>query len=390
MVSLLLAIIYLAFISLGLPDPILGAAWPVMSNQLEVDISYMGIITFIISCCTIISSLLSDKLIAKIKIQNVIIISVLLTAIALLGFSFANHFYILCLLAIPYGLGAGAIDSALNNYVALHYSSKDMQWLHCFWGIGTLLSPYIMSYALTLNNNWHLGYRIVFFIQLAIAFILIISLPLWKKKQMQDEKENQPPLVLSFKEKFKIKGAILVFIGFMSYCAFEATIMNWTSTYLVNAKKIDTTTAAAFASLFYIGMTLSRFLLGIFSNKIKDKTLIRIGSVIIAFSIVLILLPFKNNLICLIGFVLIGVGCGPIYPCIVHSTPINFGKQNSQAIIGLQMAFAYLGCTLMPPLFGFLSNITSIKLLPYYILFFFILMSIMLEMLNFKIKKQKN
>lgn len=388
MFSVLLIFIYLAFISLGLPDSLLGAAWPVVHDDLHVPLAYMGILTMIVSFGTIVSSLFSDRLTHRFQTFRVVLVSVALTALALFGFSFSTRFWQLCLFAVPYGLGAGAIDSALNNYVALHYSSRQMSWLHCFWRIGTLLSPYMMSYALSLGGNWHLGYRIVAFIQSGIAIVFLFSLPLWKRCDSQKRTEEETRC-LSFKEKFRIRHVVFVLIGFLAYCAFEATLMSWTSTYLVEVRLIDEVNAAAFASLFFIGITGGRFLSGLFGNRLSDQTMIRIGSLIILISLILIVLPVKSDVLCLIGFVTIGIGCAPIYPSVIHSTPTHFGREYAQAIIGLQMAFAYIGSSLMPPLFGVLASWISVEILPLFILFFLILMVAMLEILNRKVARDR-
>ena len=386
MFSLLLAIIYLAFISLGLPDSLLGSAWPVIHKEFSVDISYMGIVTIIISGCTIISSLFSDKLNRKFKTSIITGVSILLTAIALFGFSISSNFLMLVLFAFPYGLGAGAIDASLNNYVALHYKSSHMSWLHCFWGVGTIISPNIMSYCLGTSKGWKMGYRYVAIIQLVIAIIVFSTLFLWKKNTKSNNNEDVEPATLTFKEKLKIKGLFLIIFGFFGYCAAESTLMNWTSTYLVKGRGIDEVSAAAYGSLFFIGITIGRFISGFISNKLGDKRLIRIGATIAITSILLIFIP--NIYVTITCLVITGIGCGPIYPSIIHSTPTNFGKENSQAIIGLQMAAAYTGSTLMPPVFGLMANYVNIKLFPLFLIVFLCLMVIMVELLNRYVKKK--
>ena len=382
MYILLILLIYLAFISLGLPDSLLGSGWPVMHIQFDVPLSSAGIVAMLISGGTIISSLMSAKITKRLGTGLITTLSVFITALALFGFSISTHFYMLCIWAIPYGLGAGAIDAALNNYVALHYSSRHMNWLHCFWGVGTIISPYIMSYFLTQNSDWNGGYKFVSFIQIAITLILLICLPLWKKAHpitYHDEKKSN---TLSLKEAFKIKGVKEILIGFFSYCAAEGTVMLWVSSYLVEAKKITAETAAAFASFFFIGITVGRFISGIISNKISDKKLIQIGTGIIILGIIFISIPVKISTPSLLGFVIMGLGCAPIYPAIIHSTPKNFGKENSQSIIGIQMASAYVGSTFIPPIFGLIANYININLLSIFLMFFVVLMFIMTQKVN--------
>lgn len=376
MYSLLLILIYIAFISLGLPDSLLGSAWPVIHNDLSIPISYMGIISMVISGGTIVTSLLSDKLTKKFGTRIVTTASVFLTAIALLGFSFASQFWMLLVFAIPYGLGAGAIDAALNNYVALHYSSKHMNWLHSFWGVGAVISPFVMSYALT-NLTWNNGYRIVGLIQLGIGLLLIVTLPVWKVNQREEASQTKS---IGLIDALKIKGVPYLLTGFFAYCAAEATAMYWASTYLVEVKNITVEQAAQFASLFYIGITAGRFLSGLIANKLGDRKMIVFGTLILSCGIISLLIPTGNPTASLAGFVIIGFGCAPIYPSIIHSTPSNFGAEHSGAIIGIQMASAYVGATFIPPLFGFLGHLTSFAILPVYLFIFVILMIIMTEM----------
>ena len=386
MYSLLLALIYIAFISLGLPDSLLGSGWPVIHNDLNVPISFMGVVSMVISGGTIVSSLFSDKLTRKLGARIVTVSSVFLTAVALFGFSFSDRFWMLIVFAVPYGLGAGAIDAALNNYVALHYASKHMSWLHCFWGVGTIVSPFVMSYALT-NSTWNQGYRIVGFIQLGIALLLLATLPVWKVHQNTNGHQETKSLGLT--GALKIKGVPFLLIGFFAYCAAEATAMSWASTYFVEVKGITTERAAEFASLFYIGITVGRFISGFVTDKLGDRKMIVIGTCILSCGVISLLIPTSYEIVSLIGFVVIGLGCAPIYPCIIHSTPDNFGAENSGAIIGIQMASAYVGSTLIPPLFGLLGNLIGFKILPVYLLVFIILMITMTE-LTFKVTAQKS
>ncbi len=383
MYSLLLCVIYLAFISLGLPDSLLGSAWPVMHKELGVPMSYAGIISMLISGGTILSSLNSDRLTKRFSAASVTAVSTLLTAIALFGFSISSSFWVLCLLAIPYGLGAGAIDAAINNYVALHYKSKHMSWLHCFWGVGASISPYIMSYSITNGAGWNSGYSSVAIIQMVITFILFMSLPLWDKNVVDEEiKSNTKALTL--KEVFKIKGVTYVLLAFLGYCALEITAGMWAASYLVEARGVTVALATKFASLFYLGITFGRFLCGFIADKFGDKSLIRYGIFVIFFGLLLLVAPVDIEIFPLAGLIIIGLGCAPIYPSIIHSTPTNFGAENSQAIIGVQMASAYTGATFAPPILGFLTNFVSIGIYPYFLLLFAVLMLVMTEMLNKK------
>lgn len=462
MYALLLAVIYLAFISLGLPDSLLGAGWPVMHEYFGVSLSSAGIISMLISGGTIISGLASERLTKKLGTKYVTLISVFMTAVALLGFSMSTHFWMLIIWTIPYGLGAGSIDAALNNYVALHYNSRHMSWLHCFWGVGTIISPYVMSYALT-YSSWQTGYRTVACIQFGIAFILLATLRLWRihdnvenasagygnresKKDVssadsesgnkdvnsadsesgnkdfdvqaiaeeaeghvthenesidtnsrineyrsanknteahENENKNEAASsdnrVLGVSGAVKIAGVPSLLIGFMCYCAAESTCMLWTASYLIRMRGVSAEKAAAFASLFFIGITAGRFLAGFISGKLGDRNMIRLGTSIIAVGIIMTAIPMLPENAALAGFVVIGLGCAPVYPSIIHSTPSNFGAENSQAIIGIQMASAYVGSTLAPPLFGLLSAWIGMWIMPVYITLFVAVMIYMVE-----------
>ncbi len=380
MASLLLAVIYLAFISLGLPDSLLGSAWPVMRQEFDVALSSAGLVSMIISGGTIFSSLMSERLTKRCRAGVLTVASVFLTAVSMFGFSISSRFYMLCLWAVPYGLGAGAIDATLNNYVALHYSSRHMNWLHCFWGVGTVISPYVMSYALS-HGLWNDGYRIVSAVQLVITAVLLASLPVWRINRKIDE-QVQRSTVLGLRGALKIKGVSTLLAGFFAYCSAEATTMLWASSYLVDVCGVTKETAAAFGSLFFMGMTVGRFLSGFISDKIGDKHMINAGLLLALFGVVLIALPIQTAMTGLIGFVVIGLGCAPVYPCIIHMTPDNFGAENSQGIIGIQMASAYLGSTLMPPLFGLLGQWLSLKLLSLYLAIFLCLCFIMIYLTN--------
>ena len=375
MYTFLLSLIYIAFISLGLPDSLLGSGWPVMHEDLNVPISFMGIISMIISGGTIVSSLFSDKLTRRFGTQVVTVASVFLTAVALLGFSWSGHFVMLMVFAIPYGLGAGAIDAALNNYVALHYTSRHMSWLHCFWGVGTVISPFVMSYSLT-TSTWNTGYRLIGLIQMAIGLLLLVTLPVWKINRPKAESSSETKGLISV---LKIKGVPFLLTGFFAYCAAEATAMGWASTYMTEVKGVDAVQAARFASLFYIGLTVGRFLGGFIMNKLGDRRMILLGASVLTCGILILLIPSESLLVPLAGFIITGLGCAPIYPCIIHSTPSNFGAKNSGSIIGIQMASAYIGSTFMPPLFGLLGNRISFAILPLYLALFVILMISMTE-----------
>ena len=323
---------------------------------------------------------MSDRLTRKFGTRIVTVVSVFLTAVALLGFSLSSQFWMLLVFAVPYGLGAGAIDAALNNYVALHYTSRHMSWLHCFWGVGTIVSPFVMSYSLTVST-WNMGYRIVGFIQLGIGLLLLATLPVWKANIQTGDVASES---IGLAGALKIKGVPYLLTGFFAYCAAESTAMYWASTYMVEVRNISTERAARFASLFYIGLTIGRFLGGFIMNKLGDRKMIILGTCILSCGIISLLIPTGSSFVPLAGFIIIGFGCAPIYPCIIHSTPYNFGPENSGAIIGIQMASAYVGTTFIPPLFGVLGNLIGFKVFPVYLLVFVILMISMTE-LTFKI-----
>ncbi|MBQ8616127.1 MAG: MFS transporter [Clostridia bacterium] len=382
MFQLLLAIIYLSFISLGLPDSMLGAAWPNMYVEFGVPISYAGIISGIIALGTIISSLLSDRLTLKLGAGKVTAISVALTAISLLGFSVTHNFWLLCLWAIPYGFGGGNVDAALNNYVALHYESRHMSWLHCMWGVGAATGPYVMGYALTGGLGWNGGYRIIGIVQLVLSLIIFLSLPQWKNRKVNTAEANsQPRKPMALKDVLRIRGAREVLICFFCYCALEQTAGLWASSYLTLYKNVPADTAASYASMFFIGITVGRAVSGFMTIKLSDVQMIRLGQGLILLGIVTMLIPAGATL-SLIGLILIGLGCAPIYPCIIHSTPAHFGEDKSQAVIGVQMAFAYMGILGMPPLFGVIANAIDVSLLPVFLFVLLALMVVMHEMLN--------
>ena len=372
MFSFLLAIIYLCFVSLGLPDSLLGASWPIIHQEFNVPVSFAGFVSVTSCVCTIISSLLSDRLTKKFSPGVVTVVSIALSAVGLLGFSLSNNFYLLIIFAIPYGLGAGGVDACLNNYVAIHYESKHMSWLHAMWGLGTIISPYIMGYSLTSGTGWNQGYFIVSIIQFCICTIVFFTISKWHKNSGKLNQNNQ---VLSLKDIVKIPGAITCFITFFCYCGLETTAMLWASSYLVDVRQLSEEVAAMLASLFCIGITVGRLINGFLTYKLKDKTLINIGISILLFAVLLLFIP--NTVTTIVGFVLIGLGCAPIYPSIIKSTPVLFGEENSQAMIGVQMAFAYIGVLLMPPLFGVVSDVLSFSILPVFLLIILLAMMIM-------------
>lgn len=406
MFSILLLMIYLAFVSLGLPDALLGSAWPIMYQEFAVPVSYSGTVFMIICGGTILSSLNSEKLNRRFGTGKITAISVLLTAIALFGFSISHSFLMLCLFAIPYGLGAGSVDAALNHYVALHYSSRHMSWLHCMWGLGASVGPYIMGFVLQRGEPWNRGYLIVSIIQFILAIILFCSLSLWKKNQeeltenaastakQEDSQQNnslqeatseespkQESLsseapkqrALSLKEVFAIPGAKESLASFYGYCALEQTVGLWAGSFMVLALGMEEKLAASYVALFYFGITFGRFLSGFFTMKWKDEQMVLGGSAIVFFGIFLLFTPWSKAMV-LPALILIGLGCAPVYPSVIHSTPYNFGVEHSSALIGAQMAAAYVGTLIMPPLFGVLGRSFSMKLFPYYSMFLLLFM----------------
>ena len=391
MIHLLLIIIYLAFISLGLPDSLLGSAWPAMYQEFSVPVSYAGGISMIIAAGTIISSLQSDRLTRRFGTGKVTAASVLMTAAALFGFSISHSYAALCLWAVPYGLGAGSVDASLNNYVALHYASRHMSWLHCMWGVGASLGPYIMGYALTGGQGWNMGYRYIAVLQIALTAVLIFSLPLWKKQGNHDMGQTGKEITarpLSLRQIVKIPGAKEVMITFFCYCALEQTTGLWASSYLVLRRGLSAETAAGFASLFFMGITAGRAFSGFLTLKLNDTQMIRLGQGFILAGIVFLLLPFGSTG-SLIGLILVGLGCAPVYPSIIHSTPEHFGADKSQAMIGVQMASAYVGTCFMPPIFGFIANHISVSLFPVYLLAILSLMAAMYEKMLLKVTANK-
>ena len=391
MYAALLSIIYVAFVSLGLPDSLVGAGWPVMHQDLGVPLAFAGIVTMVIASGTILSSLASDRLTRRFGAGLVTATSVGMTAAALIGFSLSDQFWMICLWAIPYGLGAGAVDAALNNYVALHYAARHMNWLHSFWGVGASISPFIMSHALTSGQGWSGAYRTVGLIQVVLTVALVATLPLWRRvdtlraphaADVPPEPPADDAAPLSLARALRIPGVAPVLVAFFAYCALETTAMVWASTYLVTERAVDPATAAAFASLFLLGVTGGRFLAGFVADRIGDRLLIRWGFTTVGLGTVMVLLPLGTDVVALAGLVIAGLGCAPIYPAIIHSTPANFGRENSQAIIGVQMAAAYVGSTLAPPLFGLLSSSVGTWTFPVFLTALAVLGLVMSQRLN--------
>jgi fucose permease len=350
-----------------------------MYGDFGVPVSYAGIISMIIAAGTIISSAQSDRLTRKFGAGKITAISVGMTALALFGFSTAHSFWMLCLWAVPYGLGAGSVDAALNSYVALNYRSRHMSWLHCMWGVGASLSPYVMGYALTGGHGWSAGYSYIAALQVVLTVILIFSIPLWKKRALPAEAENQAAeKALSIKQVLSIAGAKEIMITFFCYCSLEQTAGLWGSSYLVLSRGISAQEAARFAGLFYIGITIGRAVSGFVTMVMSDKNMVRLGHILILAGICAIIIPAGNDA-AKVGLVIVGLGCAPIYPCIIHSTPEHFGADKSQAIIGIQMASAYVGTCLMPPVFGLIAEHINIDAFPVFLLFILAVMGFMHE-----------
>ncbi|HAX39867.1 MAG TPA: MFS transporter [Clostridiales bacterium] len=368
MATILLIIIYLAFISLGLPDSMLGAAWPVAYAQLGAPVSYAGFVSIGITIGTVVSSLVSVRVIRRFGTGGVTAACVLLTGSALLAISFTQSFVVLLLLAVPLGLGGGAIDAALNNYVALHYKASHMSFLHSFWGVGATISPLIMSQFLRQSGNWQGGYRFVSIIQLSLALIMFLTLPLWGKvpHAARDELIGEP-IEIDNRTAIKKRGVIFAVLAFFFYCAGEAAVGLWAATYFVTVRAVAPSTAASWGSLFFFGIMGGRMISGLLAMRVKERVLINTGLSIAVFGALLLALPLPQ-IFSLTGLLLFGLGCAPVFPNLIHITPQRFGKNYSQAIIGLLMAAAYLGATLMPPLVGWVGQTFGFTWLPYYLL----------------------
>ena len=373
MASLLLAVIYLAFISLGLPDSLLGSGWPSMQAAFSVPSSYAGYVSMTICCMTIVSALVSPKLIRKIPTEWIVIFSVFLTVAGLMGFSFSTAYWMLFVFAVPYGLGAGAIDAALNHYVAMHYPSSVMNFLHCFYGVGAMISPGIMALALR-YAHWNQGYRWTAFLQFGILIVCLFSLPLWKSNNKQEEQDEKERSDVSIRHALKVPGVLATLIAFFAYCSGEATCFLWTPSYFAGTRSgLSQETIASFGSLIFGGLMLGRLISGFVSNRVGDRRLIRIGLAVEALGIALILLPASKVAVAAAGFVIVGTGMGPVYPFIQHMAPANFGKKHSAAIIGLQMASAYIGSTFMPMVFGLIQQRIGIAVMPFYLILFLLM-----------------
>ena len=374
--SLLLAVIYLAFVSLGLPDSLLGSAWPVMQMAMGVPSSYAGYVSMAIAFMTIVSSLMSPKLIQRFATKWIVAVSIALTVLGLIGFSCSSQYWMLFLFALPYGLGAGSVDAALNHYVANHYSARVMNFLHCFYGFGAVISPNIMALALK-YAHWNEGYRWTAFVQMGILAVCILSLPLWKTGNQAQEDTGESSCIV---DALKVPGVVLTLIAFFSYCAGEATGFLWTSSYFAGTKEgLSQERIASFGSLIFGGLMLGRLIAGFISNRIGDRKLIRAGLIVEALGILLVLIPGPQYDTAVIGFLLIGTGMGPIYPSIQHMAPVNFGRKYSAPVIGLQMASAYIGSTFMPTVFGLIQQNVGIGIMPVYLLLFAALNFVFLE-----------
>lgn len=379
MFGLLLVIIYVSFIGLGLPDSLLGSAWPFMYAEFGVPVSYAGIVSAIITVGTIISSLLSDRLTRALGSGKVNAFSVALTAAAIIGFSCSRSFLQLCFWAVPYGLGAGSVDAALNNYVAVNYASRHMSWLHCMWGVGAFIGPAVMGLVLAGGLSWNSGYLTIGIIQIALSAVLFLSLPLWKKPvQNQTGAPGVMQKPLSLKQVMRVPGVAPVIFTFFCYCALEQTAGLWAASYLTMQRGVTAEAAAGYAGIFFMGITIGRAASGFATYKLNDRQMIRAGEALIGAGIALIIIP-GGEIPAIAGLILTGIGCAPIYPCIIHSTPHFFGADKSQAIIGVQIAGAYVGICVMPPLFGLIADYLSIALFPYYLLALLIAMWVTFE-----------
>lgn len=370
---------------LGLPN-VLGSAWPAMHVDLGVSAASAGIISMILSGLTILAAFWCDKVTRRLGVSKVILMSLIVIAISLIGFSMGTHFILLCLWSIPLGLGMGFIDATLNNVMALHYEAKHMNWLHGFWGVGAAIGPIIMSSFLVRQDSWAAGYRFIGLLQFAYIGIFLLTFKLWKKIQAPlDDSKAIEQETLTFKQIIQLPGVRQSLLVFFCYCAIEATVGLWASSYFVLVRNLAEETAALWISLYYIGITAGRFMAGFLTMKISHKKLINLGSGLIGLGIIILLLPVPEIFL-LIALFLIGFGCAPIFPSLIHETPNNFGAVNSQAIIGVQMAFTYIGAAFMPPLFGILAELTSYRIFPFYLFGFLIVMVIMLKKLNQKLQ----
>lgn len=384
---LLLLVIYLAFISLGLPDSLLGSAWPAMFGDLGVPVDYAGIISMVVAAGTVVSSLFSGKLIRSFGVSAVTTFSVLMTALALLGFSYSHDFLYLCLLAIPLGLGAGSVDAALNNYVALHFQARHMNWLHSFWGVGAAIGPFIMAGYLAKGESWTNGYHTIAWIQIGLVLILLLSLPLWVKKNSAQDSHHEAKSPNHFSMLLNLPGLKQALAVFFCYCTIEATFGLWGASYLVLERGFEVDQAARLTSFYYLGITIGRFFSGVLTAYFTNRQLVYLGQGVIGLGLAILFLPFELTV--LPGFLLIGLGCAPIFPSLLHETPVNFGEKHSQTIMGLQMASAYVGITLMPFLFGKIAIFTGQGFLLGFLGIFLLLIVLLTGQMNKKVTKGK-
>ncbi|GKU82961.1 sugar MFS transporter [Niallia sp. NCCP-28] len=397
MTTILLVIIYLAFISLGLPDSLLGVAWPAMQPDYGAPLETAGFLFMTIAGCTIVSSLMSGKILKRFGTGNVTLVSCLMTAVALLGFHFSPSLVWLVACTIPLGLGAGSVDSGLNDYVARHYKAHHMSWLHCFWGVGATFGPIIMAQFIAEQNSWRNGYLAISGIQFALVVILFFTLPLWNRGRkngnipLNETPEDSESLFSNENDNhvkpLQIKGVKLSLMSFLFYCGVEATMGLWGSSFLVNVKELPVAVAAQWVSLYYGGITIGRFITGFITFKMNNRTLIRMGQIIALFGAVLLFLPLPT-IFSLVAFIVVGLGLAPIFPCMLHETPTRFGKVNSQTIMGYQMAIAYTGSTFIPPMLGFIASHSTIGIFPFCTIVFVAAMLISSENLNVLLKKK--
>lgn len=375
--TFLLVLIYISFISLGLPDSLLGSAWPVMHADFAAPVSLAGLIAMTVCAGTVVSSFLSARMISRFGTAKVTSVSVLVTGLSLAGFAFAGQVWLLFLFAVPLGLGAGSVDAALNNFVALHYQAKHMNWLHCFWGIGATCGPMVMAFWISQNGSWHFGYGTISALQCVLAALLFATLPVWKKVSEKSGEETVAKN-LSVREVLRIPLAKPMFVSLFCYCAVETTVGLWSASFASVLYHVPDQTAAAWAAAFYFGITAGRALAGFLSMKLDNLQMIRLGQILVAAGVLLLILPVGIWRIP-VSLILIGLGCAPIYPAMLHQTPKTFGEKNSQAMMGIQMASAYVGSSLMPPIFGFLSGLLGMKLFPFFVAALLILMAVCSE-----------
>jgi len=366
MVHFLLLLIYLAFISLGLPDALLGAAWPIMSGEFQVPVSYMGLVSLLISGFTVVSSLLTDRVVSRFGTGVVTAVSVALTAVGLLGFVFSGNFWLLCVWAVPYGLGAGCVDAGLNNYVANHYASRHMSWLHCMWGVGAAIGPYVMGSVLTAGQSWNKGYLYIAIFQMVLTAVMLLSVPKWKSVAGEKREEHT---YLTFRQIFDLPGVREVVLIFLCYGAVESIAGHWASSYLVLHLGVGEERAASLAAMFYLGITAGRAISGFVTLKFNDKQMAYMGMGLVLCGLLMMVL-FRIETLCIIGFMIMGVGCAPIFPCLIHATPMQYGMSRSQAIIGVEMASFYAGTCFLPPAFGFFADLVGIGSMPLVLLGF--------------------